>query len=154
MTSIRRACLNDLLDMTHLSMDGRKLWAPGSEFVSLMMVHPEYFLVTLGPGDRITGFVCAFNTGEGIERHCQGHTMRGLREELIESLLKALEETADKIHKVFFLEFNVPREYRQFLDLYKKMGYTCIDEYFDVVDGELKENTRLRKDLSAGDLHL
>ncbi|MCL7030414.1 hypothetical protein MKW94_009926 [Papaver nudicaule] len=79
--------------------------------MSITMEHPEYFLVTVSPGDRITGFVCAYNPGEGIERHCGVHDMRGLTDEMLESLLKALEETADKIHKVFYLKLHVPWEY-------------------------------------------
>ncbi|MCL7036344.1 hypothetical protein MKW94_022709 [Papaver nudicaule] len=147
MTTIRRLCCNDLLDITDLTIE---LDMPSLSFyMDSMAEFPEYCLVVESPGNRIKGFICAYNSGEGEENHCEIADL--IHMNIAEMLVQALEEKADKIYNVYYVKIEVPLDHQQSLDLFKNMGYTSIKEkeYFDVVDGELTERTIFQKDLSA-----
>ncbi|RZC67430.1 hypothetical protein C5167_011109 [Papaver somniferum] len=89
--------------------------APLRDLMSIMTEFPEYSLVCVSPGNRITGFISAYNTGEGAERHCAINEIHYLRAEMFLMLMKAIEERAEE----------------------HKMEYTRHREYFDVIGGEL-----------------
>ncbi|MCL7037208.1 hypothetical protein MKW94_012747, partial [Papaver nudicaule] len=141
MTTIRRFCCNDLLDITDLTIH---LDIPSlSLYLGNMALFPECCLVVESPGNRIKGFICAYNWGDGKEKHCAISQVSYMKESVVEMLVQALEERAHKIHKVYYVRMKVPSDNQQFLDLFKSMGYTPIKEkeYFDVGDRELIEPT-------------
>ncbi|XP_026460385.1 uncharacterized protein LOC113361326 isoform X2 [Papaver somniferum] len=70
MTTIRELRCSDLLEITHMTM-GQGNTGPLRDFMSIMMKFPEYSLVCVSPGNRITGFIAGCNTGKGVDRHCE-----------------------------------------------------------------------------------
>ncbi|KAI3895013.1 hypothetical protein MKW92_036800 [Papaver armeniacum] len=77
--------------------------APLRDLMSIMTEFPEYSLVCVSPGNRITSFIAVYNAGEGAERHCAINETHYLREEMFLMLMKAIEERAED-RKVFYLE--------------------------------------------------
>ncbi|KAI3863822.1 hypothetical protein MKW98_031414 [Papaver atlanticum] len=154
MTAIREICCNDLLSMTHMTMAQESMGRPLSDYMSTMSEYPENSLVAVAPGNQIEGYITAINAGEGLEKHCEIKEMYFLRGDMAEILLKTVEETADNMHNVYYLEVDLHSDNQKYLELFKKIGYTCSKEYYDVIRGELVNKTVLKKDLSGGGLHL
>ncbi|XP_026458523.1 N-alpha-acetyltransferase 20-like [Papaver somniferum] len=154
MTTIREICCNDLLGMTNMMMGQESMSRPLSDYMSTMSEYPEYSLVAVAPGNQIEGYITAINVGEGLEKHCEIKEMHYLRGDMAEMLLKTVEETADNMHNVYYLEVDLQSDNEKYLTLFKKIGYTCSKEYYDVIHGELVNKTVLKKYLSGGGLHL
>ncbi|KAI3881583.1 hypothetical protein MKX03_012555 [Papaver bracteatum] len=160
MTTIRNLCCNDLLDITqiHMIMGVRESMGPLSDYMMNMAECSYYCLVSVAPGNRIKGYITAFNQGKGKEKHCEISEMSYCypREDIghtVGMLVKTLDEAADKMHDTNYLEVDMPSD-SCYLKLFNKIGYACNKEYFDVVDGELINMTTLRKNLSDRGLHL
>ncbi|KAI3892268.1 hypothetical protein MKX03_030670 [Papaver bracteatum] len=132
MTTIREVRCDDLLELTPLTI-GQTVMAPLRDLMSIMTEFPEYSLVCVSPGNRITGFIAAYNAGEGAERHCAINEVHYLRAEMFLMLMKAIEERAEE-HKVFYVEVDLLSEYDE---VFFEMGYTRHKEYYDLIVGEL-----------------
>ncbi|MCL7036896.1 hypothetical protein MKW94_018582 [Papaver nudicaule] len=118
MTTIRRLCCNDLLDITYTTIH---LDMPSLSFhMGSMALFPEYCLVVEGPGNRIRGFICAYNWGEGEEKHCEIADLIHIDENIAEMLVQALEVKADKIQKVYYVKMEVHDQ--QSIDLFKSVS--------------------------------
>ncbi|KAI3917760.1 hypothetical protein MKW98_021522 [Papaver atlanticum] len=158
MTTIRNLCCNDLLDISHMIMGIPESMSPLSHYMLNMAECPNYCLVAVAPGNRIKGYFTALSEGKGKEKRCEISEMNYCypRENIghtAEMLVKTLDETADKMHHVNYLEVDVPSD-SCYLKMFKNIGYACNKEYFDVVDRELINMTTLRKNLSGRGLHL
>ncbi|KAI3892462.1 hypothetical protein MKX03_012680 [Papaver bracteatum] len=158
MTTIRNLCCNDLLDITHMIMGIPESMSPLSHYMVNMAECRIYCLVSVAPGNRIKGYITALNEGKGKEKRCELSEMNYcyLTEDIghtAEMLVKTLDEAADKMHHVNYLEMDM-RSDSCYLKSFNKIGYACNKEYFDVVDGELINMTTLRKNLSGRGLHL
>ncbi|KAI3927014.1 hypothetical protein MKW92_052119 [Papaver armeniacum] len=147
MTTIREVRCDDLLELTSLTI-GQTVMAPLRDLMSIMTEFPEYSLVCVSPGNRITGFIAAYNTGEGAERHCAINEIHYLRAEMFLMLMKAIE--GEGLRSKFYLLILLS----DYDEVFFGMGYTRHREYFDVIGGELVNKSILRKNLSGGDLHL
>ncbi|XP_026445032.1 N-alpha-acetyltransferase 20-like [Papaver somniferum] len=110
---------------------------PLSDYMSTMSEYPEYSLVAVAPGNQIEGYITAINVGEGLEKHCEIKEMHYLRGDMAEMLLKTVEETADNMHNVYYLEVDLHSDNQKYLELFNKVGYTCSKEYYDVIRGDL-----------------
>ncbi|KAI3866832.1 hypothetical protein MKX03_006722 [Papaver bracteatum] len=151
MSTIRELRCSDLLEITHMTMGNM---GPLRDFMLFMAKFPEYSLVCVSPGNRIKGFIAGYNTGKGVDRHCEINDLRFRDTDIIRMLLKAVEERAEKNpRKVFYVEVDVISDNQKYVELQKEMGYTCHKEYFDIIEGEMVNKTVLRKYLSGGDLH-
>ncbi|MCL7046252.1 hypothetical protein MKW94_006322, partial [Papaver nudicaule] len=130
MTSIRKFCCNDLLDMTHILMDGGQNQIPtiGQDGYGLLesymyyaSIYPHYALVALSPGDRIKGYSASRIINEkGYQKYCEITKMSCLGDELAEVFAKAIEEKAEKIDKVYYLEADVRSIKEKDLNLSRK----------------------------------
>ncbi|RZC88362.1 hypothetical protein C5167_016154 [Papaver somniferum] len=108
MTTIRKFCCNDLLEITpilmdqynehHKSADTRTL----SWYMSTIAIWSKYFLVAEAPGNRIMGFNVAKVGGNDLSKCCQiAHVAPYIRyyrsADLVRMFVENIEVTADKI---------------------------------------------------------
>ncbi|RZC81700.1 hypothetical protein C5167_044274 [Papaver somniferum] len=154
MTTIRNLCCNDLLDITHMLIDIPESMSPLSHYMVNMAEFSNNCLVAVAPGNQIKGYITALNEGKGKEKRCEisemnycyptediGHTA--------EILVKTLDEAADKMHHVNYLEIDMPSD-SCYLKMFKNLSASLnhnFDQFLHALDA-------LRKNLSGGGLHL
>ncbi|KAI3839108.1 hypothetical protein MKW98_029445 [Papaver atlanticum] len=56
---------------------------PLRKTMSIMAKFPEYSLVCVSPGNRITGFISGYNVRNGVERHCAINEMHYFRADMV-----------------------------------------------------------------------
>ncbi|KAI3839180.1 hypothetical protein MKX03_032810 [Papaver bracteatum] len=139
MTTIRKFCCNDLLEITpilmdqynehHKSADTRTL----SWYMSTIAIWSKYFLVAEAPGNRIMGFNVAKVGGNDLSKCCQiAHVAPYIQyyrsADLVRMFVENIEVTADKIDKVFYLEMLVRSANNQKINLFERLGFVCYDQ--------------------------